>query len=196
MIGYIEGQIIIKEPRYIIVKTHGVGYEITLSRKDMSVINDNTTQAFFIYTHVRDDAIELYGFLSLLHKQIFELLISVSGVGPKLALGILADLLPEQILSAIINKDIGLLSSVSGIGKKTGERIALELKEKAVKIEVSSNISESSDKRSELDQALRSLGYSKSQSDRALISLSHHDFDLSIEDLVKKTINLLSGNHT
>jgi Holliday junction DNA helicase RuvA len=196
MIGYIEGKIIIKEPRYVIVITSGVGYEVILSKRDLLAVNNTSHQAFFIYTHVRDDAIELYGFLSLPHKQMFELLIGVSGVGPKLALSILADLEPGQILSAIINKDIAVLSSVSGIGKKTGERISLELKEKALKMDhITENIGPL-DKRSELDQALRSLGYSKSQSDRALLNLNQQDFDLPFEDLVKKTINMLSGSRT
>lgn len=197
MIAYLEGQILFIEPGSVVVNVNGVGYQLLVSKKESESISETQMHSFFVYTHVREDALELYGFRSALHKQIFVLLISVSGVGPKLALTILSSLDPHDLLNAVINKDIIKLSSVPGIGKKTAERLSLELREKALKIDLPQvPMHDASDTRSHLEQALRSLGYSKSQSDKALSLLPHQDLDLPLEALIKKTLTILSGSHS
>ncbi len=196
MISYVEGQILYLEAGHAVVKANGIGYHILLNKKTLENILDGQNVAFFIHTHLREDAIELYGFHSRVEKQIFLLLIGVSGIGPKLAQSILSALSPHDLVCAIIDKDINRLSSVPGIGKKTAERVSLELKEKAAKMDLpfeSVRAAHTSMKTS-LEQAIRNLGYTKSQSDRAILKLDENDLvNLPLEDLIKKTLNALTG---
>lgn len=194
MIAYIEGTVAFVETNHVVVNVNGVGYQLLLSKKDLENITESDTATFFVHTHVREDALELYGFRSRLYKHIFLLLTSVSGIGPKLGLTILSYLSPSELLSAVVNKDITKLSSVPGIGKKTAERMSLELKEKALKIDIAPEMHNDSEVKSSLEQAIRGLGYSKSQSDRALMNLPPEDLHLPLEALIKKTLNILSGS--
>ena len=195
MIAFVEGQVLFIEPGLVVIKTGGVGYQIMLSKKDLDHTHVGQALALFVYTNVREDALELYGFMRHQDKQIFQLLISVSGVGPKLALGITSALLSHQLVNAIIQKDLALLSSIPGIGKKTAERLCLELKDKVLKIELSACIGlEEPTNALSLTQAIRGLGYSKDQSDRAVASLDQDDLSkLPLEILVKKTLAYLTG---
>lgn len=198
MIAYVEGQILFVESGYAVVVTNGVGYHVLLHKKDLESLVVNEIAKLHVHTHMREDAFELYGFRTRAQKQLFLLLISVSGVGPKLALSILATLTPSEIIHALINKDIALLSSISGIGKKTAERLSLELKEKAMKLDVpmSESTTTSHDVTRELEQAIRGLGYSKSQSDRVIKNLTDDDItSMSLEALIKKTLSVLTGNN-
>lgn len=195
MIAYIEGPIIFTEPNAIIISNQGVGYHIIVPKNDLENYSTGQSVNLYIYTHVKEDALELYGFQSHEHKQFFCLLISVSHVGPKLALAILSTLLPEKLALAIQEKNITLLSSISGVGKKTAERISLELKDKVVKLSFTSSptISDHSISTS-LKLAIRGLGYSKDQSERALLSLSQEELtSLSLETLIKKSLNVLTS---
>lgn len=196
MIAFIEGNILFLEANSAVIDVRGVGYQLLLSKKDLECLVIGHSASFHVHTHVREDALELFGFQSRPLKQIFQLLISVSGVGPKLALGMISVLTAQQIVNALIEKDIALLSSVPGIGKKTAERLSLELKEKALKIEFAFPPSDIKDQGTllSLNQAIRGLGYSKPQSDWALAKLGERDLiDLSLEDLIKKAITLLTG---
>lgn len=197
MIAYIEGQVLFLEGGYVVVKPGGVGYQVFMSKRDLEILNVGQSLALFTYTHIREDAFELYGFTTPIHRQIFLLLISVSGVGPKLALAILSTLAPHELINAIINKDITSLSHVPGIGKKTAERLSLELREKALKIDCGScaEFSREGSVRASLEQAIKSLGYSKAQSDKAVLALDQGDLAaLPLEVLIKKTLQVLLGN--
>lgn len=196
MISYLEGQVLFIDAGYAVVKTGGVGYHVLLHKKALESLSKEQSVSFFIHTHVREDAFELYGFQSAIERQLFLLLISVSGVGPKLGLAALSCLDSEDILKAISEKDIALLSSIPGIGKKTAERLSLELKEKALKMTLPllSFSPQKNVPKTNLDQAIRSLGYSKMQSERALSSLTPDDFTLPFEELIRKTLNVLTGN--
>lgn len=196
MIAFIEGSVLFLEANAAVVSVQGVGYHLLLGKKDLERLNIGQSYSFHVHTNVREDAIELYGFSSHSLKQIFLLLISVSGVGPKSALGMISVLSAEEIVRALIEKDIATLSSAPGIGKKTAERLSLELKDKALKFEVYGEAVHGKDQGTlfNLNQAIRGLGYSKSQSDWALTKLDDQDLsNLSLEDLVKKTIILLTG---
>lgn len=196
VISFIEGTILFVDAGYAVVVTHGVGYHVLLSKRDLDLVQEGQSAQFFVHTHVREDAFELFGFSSRLYKQIFLLLTSVSGVGPKLALGILSALDPRALLDAIITKDIARLSSIHGIGKKTAERIALELKEKAQKLEWEPHLpSNDTTTKISLTQAIRGLGYSKAEADRALLAISDDDLMKEpLEVLIKKTLNVLTGS--
>lgn len=195
MIAFIEGSVLCIDANSLVVCVQGVGYHLLVSKRDLDQAVAGQNAAFFVHTHVREDAIELFGFKSQTIKQIFQLLISVSGVGPKLALSILSVLRAEEIKAAIVEKDIALLSSVPGIGKKTAERLSLELKDKAQKLPlvIETRLSSTESALMNVSQAIRGLGYNKAQGDWALAKLEDSDLSLPLEELVKKTINLLAG---
>ena len=196
VIAYIEGQVFFVDNGLAIIKPNGIGYQVFLSKKDSETLTVGQTVAFYVHTHIREDALELYGFSSSIARQLFLLLISVSGVGPKLGLAILSRLQPAELIDAIINKDIATMSSVPGIGKKTAERLSLELKDKAIKLDYGdTEIASPTSLRLSLEQAIKGLGFSKAQSDKAILALDQEDLaSLPLETLIKKTLSVLSGN--
>lgn len=177
MIGSIKGKIIQKTEKFVIVETGGVGYKINVPPDTLSKINalrlhsgQNDTGAsvsFWIHTHVREDSLDLYGFLDYQELEFFEMLINVSGIGPKGALIILGVASLETLKRAIGTGDIAYLTKISGIGKKTAEKIVIELRDK-----ITNNFSEKSKNflQGELDalEALKSLGYSQGEAREAL----------------------------
>lgn len=196
MIAILKGQITqVNSSSAVLMTSSGVGYQVFLAKKDLDQCSVSEEKTFQIYTSVKEDAIELYGFLKDSEKQLFQLLISVSGVGPKLGLVLTSTLSHDQIVSAILNKDLALLSSVSGIGKKTAERLCLELKEKASKIPLQGfeNAVEQS-KLVSLQQALKGLGYGKDSYEKAISQLSPEQIEESaIEELIKKSLQHLTS---
>ncbi len=134
MIGFLSGKIIaIEQPNTLILEVQGVGYDIWVSLRTLNQFNVGQQVQLFTHTNVRENAIELFGFPTLWDRKVYHLLISVSGVGSKTALGILDALQPDAVLFAIVKQDRTALSSAQGVGKKTAERIILELSEKAQK---------------------------------------------------------------
>ncbi len=136
MIGHLRGTILEKSPNEVIVEAGGVGYEVTIPISTFTALGDSgTAVALRIYTHVREDALVLFGFMTLEEKAVFERLISVSGIGPKLAVTILSGLPTADLVNAIRTGDLANLVRIPGIGKKTAERIVLELRDKLVALE-------------------------------------------------------------
>src|SRR5207302_7147552 len=134
MIAHLRGRLLIKHPNQAIVETNGVGYDVTISVPTFSDLPAAGSEvALHIHTHVREDVIALYGFLRPAEKQLFERLISVSGIGPKLAITILSGMPADEIVNAIRGNDLVKLTRVRGIGKKTAERMVLELRDKLPK---------------------------------------------------------------
>lgn len=129
MIGYVKGQVAEVGDGVVIIDNNGIGYEIFVSNSTIAQIGTNQNVKLFTYMNVREDGIFLFGFYTKEEKNMFLKLITVSGVGPKMALGILSGIEINRLMVAIINKDIKTLSKVKGVGKKTAERIIVELKE-------------------------------------------------------------------
>ena len=131
MIAHLRGKLLAKHPNQAIVETGGVGYDVVISVPTFSELPAaGRDVALFIHTHVREDAIALFGFLRAEEKQLFEKLISVSGIGPKLAITILSGMPTPEMVSAIRGNDVARLTRIPGIGKKTAERMVLELRDK------------------------------------------------------------------
>jgi Holliday junction DNA helicase RuvA len=131
MIAHLRGKLLFKHPNQAIVETAGVGYDVTISVPTFSDLPSAGSEvALHIHTHVREDLIALYGFLRPAEKQLFEKLITVSGIGPKLAITILSGMPADEMVGAIRGNDIGRLTRIPGIGKKTAERMVLELRDK------------------------------------------------------------------
>ena len=165
MIGSIKGKIILKTEKFVIVETGGVGYKISVSPDTLSKLKKtDELVSFWIHTHVREDILDLYGFLDRQELEFFEMLINVSGIGPKGALSILGIASIETLRKAISTGDTAYLTKVSGIGRKTAEKIIIELRDKMGEAKTGTSL------QGELDalEALRSLGYSQSEAREAL----------------------------
>ncbi len=173
MISYLCGKLINKSSNYVIVEVNSIGYAVFVSDNFLNELKVLSEVEIYTHHHIREDANDLYGFKNLADLELFELLISVSGVGPKSALAVLAIASTSDIKESIIRGDADLLTKVSGIGKKTAERLVLELKTKVLKIGGGSDLASSIGLASsdELD-ALMSLGYSLSEARNALNSVS------------------------
>lgn len=161
MIALLEGSIAAVRHDYVIVLTGGVGYKVHLTSYTLGKIAGLTSVRFHIFTNVREDAITLYGFLDEGELVMFELLISVNGVGPKMALGILSVAEPASIRAAVVGKDISILTRISGIGKRTAERILLDLENKVGTL-TEEGIKGATEE-SEVIEALGSMGYVPSE---------------------------------
>ena len=193
MIGSIRGKIILKTEKFLIVETGGVGYKISVSPDTLSKIalrlrsgQNDTEVSFWIHTHVREDAIDLYGFLEREELEFFEMLINVSGIGPKGALAILGIASLETLRQAISTGDTAYLTKISGIGRKTAEKIVIELRDKVGKAETGSSLE------GELDalEALKSLGYSQNEARDALKKVSP---DADINTKIREALKILGG---
>src|SRR3982751_2724730 len=131
MIAHLRGKLLTKHPNQAVVETAGVGYDVTISVPTFSDLSDLGSEvALHIHTHVREDVIALYGFLRPSEKLLFEKLITVSGIGPKLAITILSGMAADEMVGAIRGNDLARLTRIPGIGKKTAERMVLELRDK------------------------------------------------------------------
>ncbi len=167
MIALLTGKIAGKSPDSVILDVNGVGYRVQIPFSTFFALpDDGAILTLNIHTNVKEDAIHLYGFLTPKEKQFFQLLITVSGVGPKLAKDILSNIQPDQLASALCRSDIVRLSAIPGIGKKTSERLVLELKDKVVKLGLAGDSDSSSTLsiqensiRDDVASALINLGY-------------------------------------
>ena len=170
MIGRIRGKIGYVKDGYAVVDVNGVGYKIYLTAYSFGRLAGQEDVELFIHTHVKEDAIDLYGFLTMEELDMFELLISITGVGPKSGLGILTVASPVTIKTAILNEDSSILTKVSGVGKKTAERVILELRNKvgALSAGVKDEVAVDGD----AIEALVTMGYSVSDARDALKMVS------------------------
>lgn len=165
MIGFLKGIVITKSNNNLIININNVGYKVFANDYIIEKSSIDQEITLHIYTHVREQEISLYGFLTEEDQQMFELLISVSGIGPKAALNLLSLADVKAIKTAIVNKDISILTQVSGVGKKTAEKLIIELSGKVDCIDIESDKSNSD---MDVINALKSMGYSISESRDAL----------------------------
>ena len=197
MIAQLSGKLIHKQPNRVVVDVNGVGYEVNVPLSTFYQLGEVDSELqLSIHTHVREDAILLFGFKTLKEKSIFEYLTSVSGVGPKLAITILSGMTVDELVPAIRESNLARLSSIPGVGKKTAERLVVERRDKLAKIEVDSGKSKSfalAPHQEDVVSALINLGYSKSSAERA-VQKADKDFngEIVFEDLLKKSLQGLS----
>jgi holliday junction DNA helicase RuvA len=165
MIGSLRGRVVLKTDKFLVLETGGVGYKVNASLETLIATQHMGEQVFFwVHTHLREDSLELYGFLNQEELNFFELLIGVSGIGPKGALAVLGVAPVDVLVKAISSGDISYLTKISGIGKKTAEKIVIELRDKFGEVIPDGSL------QGELDvlEALKSLGYSQSEAREAL----------------------------
>ena len=171
MIAHLRGKLIAKHPNQAIVEAGGVGYDVTISVPTFTELSHVGAEvALHIHTHVREDAIALFGFLHPEEKQLFEKLLSVSGIGPKLAITILSGMPAPDMVSAIRGNDVARLTRITGIGKKTAERMVLELRDKLEHFGVAPAASPVSATEEDVLSALVNLGFARPAAERAVNS--------------------------
>jgi len=174
MIAHLRGKLISRRPNLVIVETGGVGYDVTISVPTFSELPPLGSEvSLHIHTHVREDQIALYGFLRPEERQLFEKLITVSGIGPKLAITTLSGMPAEEMVSAIRGNDIARLTKIPGIGKKTAERMTLELRDKLLPTEreAAQIVPTLSAVQEDVLSALVNLGYQRAAAEKALSSV-------------------------
>ncbi len=199
MIGKLKGKIDACFNDYVIIDVSGVGYLVYCSSKTLNKLVVNEFCQLFIETHVREDHINLYGFLSLEEKFVFNLLQSVNGIGTRMALAILSNLSPEQIQSAIARRDKEAFKAVSGVGLKLAERIIIELKDKALTNLANNLIIDNNDSNlakisSDATLVLTSLGVNRAEAHNLVQEIIAKNPDLSINELIKLALKARSSN--
>lgn len=193
MIAHLRGRLLAKHPNQAIVETGGVGYEVTISVptfSDLPAVGSEV--ALHIHTHVREDSIALYGFLRPAEKQLFEKLISVSGIGPKLAITILSGMVADEMVGAIRGNDIARLTRIPGIGRKTAERLVLELRDKLPAATAGEAPAAPAMSAIEEDvlSALMNLGYQRAAAEKAVSSAAKNGG--SFEVMFRNALGVLS----
>ncbi len=193
MFDYLEGIITELTPTYLAIDLAGIGYLIHISVNTYSVLKAGSKEKIFIHQIIKEDAHLLYGFKEKKEREIFRLLISVSGIGANTARMILSSMTPEEIALAISTENVATLQSIKGIGSKTAQRMIVELKDKMVKINVPNQIftREYNTSTEEALSALVMLGFQKLQVEKALSTITREQKSLTLEELIKSALKVL-----
>ncbi len=198
MIAQVRGHLVRKEPQEAVVDVGGVGYRVAIPLSTYYRIGDPGGEVtLLIHTHVREDALALFGFLTAAEQALFERLIAVSGVGPKLALSILSGIEAPVLVAALRGGDVVRLTRIPGVGKKTAERLVLELKDKVQGLAATEDEAPSappvSSSKEDLVSALVHLGYSRPEAERGVERALKEHGEGRFEDLLRRTLRVLSG---
>jgi holliday junction DNA helicase RuvA len=197
MIAFLRGRVLDKHPNRIVIDVSGVGYELYVPLSTYYDVGEAGTEITLrVHTHVREDALQLYGFLTTLEQQLFERLIAISGIGPKLAIAVLSGIDSRELVSSIQRADVARLTRIPGIGKKTAERIVLELKDRLA--EVAPPVEADGDQRRQVDHvrddlvsALENLGYHRPLAEKAVDAVRARDGGAPFEDALKGALREL-----
>jgi len=192
MIGFLTGKIISFKPTKVILDVNGVGYVVGISINTFEKISGKETASLFIHTSVKEDSISLFGFYSESEKEMFELLISVSGIGPKIALSLLSGIQTDDLKNAIQSSDISRIIAVPGIGRKTAERLVLELRTKVDQVKEEGTIAIPFSMKSEAVSALSTLGYNSKITENVVRNILQAHPSLTLEELIKKALGELN----
>jgi Holliday junction DNA helicase RuvA len=193
MIAHLRGRLLEKHPTHLILEAAGVGYEVSISIPSFSGLpSEGTEVSLYIHTHVREDVLALYGFLRREEKQLFERLIGVSGIGPKLAMTVLSGIAPDALVSALKGNDLAALTRIPGVGKKTAERMVLELRDKLEGLTAAPAPAPASCMEEDVISALVNLGYQRSLAEAAAKkAISKIGPTGSFEQVFRETMGLM-----
>ncbi|TCP28107.1 Holliday junction DNA helicase subunit RuvA [Tenacibaculum skagerrakense] len=193
MITQIKGRLVEKNPTYVVVDCNGLGYLLNISLNTYGALPAEENVKLYTHLSIREDAHTLYGFIDKVEREVFKLLISVSGVGPSIARTMLSSMTAEDVQQAIASENVKLIQSVKGIGAKTAQRVIIDLKEKILKTfdldEVS--VTESNTNKEEALSALEVLGFARKQSDKVITNILKESPSASVEELIKKALKNL-----
>ncbi len=193
MITHIRGKLVEKNPTYAIIECNGVGYFLHISLNTFSKIPDSEAVLLFTHLSIREDAHTLFGFADKTEREIFKLLISVSGVGPSIARTMLSSMTTEQIQQAIASEDIPTIQSVKGIGAKTAQRVIIDLKDKILKTYElrEDSINTNNTIKEEALSALEVLGFNRRQVDKMIQKIIQESPNISLENIIKQALKNL-----
>jgi Holliday junction DNA helicase RuvA len=193
MIAHIQGRLVEKNPTDVVIDCNGVGYQLHISLHTYSLIPDTENIKLFTFLQIKEDAHTLFGFVEKSEREIFKLLLSVSGIGANIARTMLSSMEPKQILQAIASADLGTIQSIKGIGSKTAQRVILDLKEKVLKVydldEVSMALNNTN--KDEALSALEVLGFNKKLAEKVVDKVVKQTPDASIESIIKQALKNL-----
>jgi Holliday junction DNA helicase RuvA len=193
MITHIQGKLTEKNPTNVVIDCNGVGYHLNISLHTYSQISDQENLRLFTHLHIKEDSHTLYGFSSITEREIFRLLISVSGIGTNIARTMLSSLTPKQVREGIAIEDVALIQSVKGIGLKTAQRVIIELKDKILKVYDidEGSLSQSNTGKEEALSALEVLGFNKKQSNSVVDKIIVANQDANVETIIKEALKKL-----
>jgi Holliday junction DNA helicase RuvA len=193
MITHLEGKLVEKNPTDVVIDCNGVGYFINISLHTFSKIPDRENLRLYTYLQVREDSHSLYGFSSKTEREIFKLLISVSGIGANTARTMLSSLTPQQVKEGIASEDVALIQSVKGIGLKTAQRVIIDLKDKVLKVYGIDELSliPNNTNKDEALSALDVLGFNKKQSEKVVDRILKTQPDAIVEQIIKEALKNL-----
>jgi Holliday junction DNA helicase RuvA len=193
MITHLQGKLVERTPTQVVIECGGVGYYVNISLHTYSLLPNTDSIKLFTHLQIKEDAHTLFGFVEKSEREIFKLLLSVSGIGASIARTMLSSLDPKQITNAIASGDVVTIQSIKGIGTKTAQRVILDLKEKVLKLydldEVS--MSQSNTNRDEALSALEVLGFVRKTSERIVEKIVKEDPEASVESIIKKALKNL-----
>jgi len=193
MIAHIQGKLVEKTPTDVVIDCNGVGYHINISLHTFSLLPQTDFIKLYTYLQIKEDAHSLYGFVEKSERELFKLLLSVSGIGAGIARTMLSSLDPKQIIQAIANGDVGTVQSIKGIGNKTAQRVILDLRDKVLKIydldEIS--IAQHNINREESLSALEVLGYVRKNAEKVVDKILKENPEASVESIIKQALKNL-----
>ena len=194
MIAFLRGRILDKHPNRLIVDVQGVGYDVHVPLSTYYDVGDPGGEvALRVHTHVREDALQLYGFLTVFEQQVFERLIGISGIGPRLAIAVLSGIDPRELAGAVQRADVARLTAIPGVGRKTAERIVLELKDRLAQLAGAApgapGPASAADRlRDDLVSALVNLGYHRPQAEKTVESTLTSGGELGFEQALRRVL--------
>jgi Holliday junction DNA helicase RuvA len=197
MIAFLRGRVLEKQPNRVIVEVQGVGYDVYVPLSTYYEVGEAGAEVVLrVHTHVREDALQLYGFVTDLERQLFERLISISGIGPKLAIAVLSGMDSRELVVAVQRGDVARLIRIPGVGKKTAERIVLELKDRVAQLvpavaEHAADVDLTDRLRADLLSALENLGYHRPLADKVVDSVLGKEGEPSFEQALKTALREL-----
>jgi Holliday junction DNA helicase RuvA len=193
MITHLQGKLVEKTPTQVVIDCNGVGYHVNISLHTYSLLPNTDFIKLFTHLQIKEDAHTLFGFVEKSEKEIFKMLLSVSGIGASIARTMLSSLDPKQITNAIASGDVVTIQSIKGIGSKTAQRVILDLKEKVLKLydldEVS--MSQNNTNRDEALSALEVLGFVRKASEKVIEKIIKEDPEATVESIIKKALKSL-----
>lgn len=207
MIAHLSGTLLSKEPNSVIVEVGGVGYEVTIPISTFYDLEDpGSNVKLRIYTHVREDALQLYGFKTLRERELFMRLISVSGIGPKLGVTLLSGMSADEMIASIRTNNLARLTLIPGVGRKTAERLVMELRDKVASLSsaeleeelggaaaaASGSLATEDSMRSDVLSALLNLGYQRGSAEKAVTSALDEGGDISVESILRRSLRKLA----
>jgi Holliday junction DNA helicase RuvA len=193
MIHHLRGKLVEKNPTHVIVECGGVGYFINISMNTFSKLPEQENISIFTHLQIKEDSHTLYGFVEKSEREIFRLLLSVSGIGSSIARTMLSSMSPSQIRDAIANGDVPSIQSIKGIGTKTAQRVILDLRDKVLKVYDIDELSLSANNtnKDEALSALEVLGFARKQAERVVDKVLSQDTSLSVENIIKLALKNL-----